>query len=426
MNNASISILLDTTFILIILIGFLSNLTNIVIFGQKNMRKQPTFRFLLHLSVIDLFVILICAIDSFLTYGFNIQIRLHSIFICKIHTFFTYFLSHMSSIILMIVSIDRVLVIWEKPLKYFSTNYIEKFVLLTATVCFLINSHYIYFFSLDEMNKQETLIYNYYINTSIADNASLTTVYNLNTQYDDLNNLGYLRKDIDIGDEYSSSDALHLYQMKLSYLCFPKESPQYNYFLNNIWSWVDNSIYSFLPLSIMLICSVLIFVQIKKTSNRILSRINQNLYNRSIIQNRMKRNNKILFMLISTNLFFIFCTLPYTISNCRIFNTSYFALYLVHILAYSNNSFNFAFYIIFSEKYRFELIRLITLFFKKSSKNSILLLNDNQIKTDHKRNYKIAEDNQNKFLCIDAQFASNFKSLTYEEFNLIQETAITD
>ena len=424
MNNTSISIYLDITFLLIIIIGFVSNLTNIVIFGQKTMRKQPTFRFLLHLSIIDLCVILVCAVDSFLTYGFNIQIRLKSIYACKIHTFFTYFLSHMSSIILMIVSIDRVLVIWEKPFKYFSTNYIEKSVILAAFLFFLINAHYIYFFNLTEP-KQETSVNSYYLNISLAENVSFV-VYNVETEYDNSNNLGYSKDDQD--SEYSSSDALHLYQMKLSYLCFPIDSPKYNYFLNNIWSWVDSSIYSFLPLFIMLICSILIFVQIKTTSDRILNRINENAHNRAISHNRMKRNNQILFMLISTNLFFIFCTLPYTISNCRIFNTSFYSLYLVHILAYSNNSFNFAFYIIFSEKYRFELFRVMEFFSSKKAKNStkiVLILNERQNnKKIHQSNFKMSVRN-NKCLGIETR-CENFKPLTYEQFNLAKETTIIE
>jgi len=95
----------------IILIGFFGNLLNLIVFSSKTMRKNSTFRYLFYLSAIDLLVLITCTTDSLLAYVYYIMIRLQSDFFCKIHTFMSYFLTDMSSLILMIVSIDRVLII---------------------------------------------------------------------------------------------------------------------------------------------------------------------------------------------------------------------------------------------------------------------------------------------------------------------------
>ena len=82
----------------------------------------------MYLSVIDLFVLVICASDLVLTYGFSVEFRLVSDFTCKIHTFLTYFLTHMSSVVLMCVSIERLLVVLNINLtKKFKINFLNKY-----------------------------------------------------------------------------------------------------------------------------------------------------------------------------------------------------------------------------------------------------------------------------------------------------------
>lgn len=95
----------------IIIIGIIGNLFNIVLFNSKAMKKCTTFRYLFYLSIFDLLVITICAPDAFLRFKYEIEVRLYSDTICRLHTFFTYFLTHASSTILMIISIDRALII---------------------------------------------------------------------------------------------------------------------------------------------------------------------------------------------------------------------------------------------------------------------------------------------------------------------------
>ena len=95
--------------VLLIAIGFIGNFFNCIVFGKKSMRKASTFRFLFYLSASDLMVLLVGASHVLVRLLFNFDIRLYSTFTCKVHTFLTYFFTHISSLILMIVSLDRVI-----------------------------------------------------------------------------------------------------------------------------------------------------------------------------------------------------------------------------------------------------------------------------------------------------------------------------
>jgi hypothetical protein len=93
--------------ILILFFGVVGNLLNLIIFGKKNMRKVSTFRFLFYLSFIDFLVLLVGATDMLTRNVFEFEIRIYSNFWCKFHTYFTYTITHMSSILLIIISIHR-------------------------------------------------------------------------------------------------------------------------------------------------------------------------------------------------------------------------------------------------------------------------------------------------------------------------------
>ena len=93
--------------VVIVIIGIVGNLLNIVVFSKKCMRKESTFRFLLYLSVVDLLVLLIGTKDILIKLMFDFEFRTYSNFICKMDTFLTYTLTHVNSVILIAVSIDR-------------------------------------------------------------------------------------------------------------------------------------------------------------------------------------------------------------------------------------------------------------------------------------------------------------------------------
>lgn len=95
----------------LIVVGVIGNLINILVFSRRHMRKVSTFRFLLYLAITDMLVLLVCTTDALSKFGFQWEIRSQSTILCRLHTFLTYVLTHSSSTILMVVSVDRALVI---------------------------------------------------------------------------------------------------------------------------------------------------------------------------------------------------------------------------------------------------------------------------------------------------------------------------
>ena len=332
-----------------ILIGLVGNLINLIVFSHKTMIKNSTFKYLFYLSIIDMLVLAFCASDSFLTFAYYIQIRLKSEVMCRFHTFLTYFLTHMSSIVLMVVSIDRTILICVcKPEKFPYYKYLKnqldqitkmfknvnQVILGLIIFTFLINIHFIFFLNI---NNTGDIIGN--LNKTFYE-------YGNNSLQSTLDSYNEARQNLTISvDELAK--ALANIQPKM---CFPKPNEFYYHFLSDIWTWIDALIYSLIPFVVMLICSIIIVKEVRQKSNAL------NLNNRN--SKSVNRNRQLLVMLTITNFYFILCSLPLCISLIyyKYTSTAYeeqnsFQAYF-HILAYSNNSINFIFYFCFSNNYK--------------------------------------------------------------------------
>ncbi len=96
----------------------------------------------------------------------------------------------------------------------------------------------------------------------------------------------------------------------------------------------------------------------------------------------------------STSFFFLVCSLPYCLiyhkSNIERSETDFtFTLIVVHILSYSNNSFNFVFYYLFSEKYREELSNLFwTGKIRNKKRNAMKIINNYSTSQPNRINIK--------------------------------------
>ena len=155
--------------IIVIITGLFGNTLNMIIFSQKPMRKNSTFRYLFYLSVIDILVIIFCATETLLTHGFRIKVKEISTYTSKISTFMEYFLTHESSIVLMIVSIDRTLVVCNKSLLFFNflrriisqsmnkARYVGKLITFISLVLGLMNFHHLVFGDLTEVSSSKAL-----------------------------------------------------------------------------------------------------------------------------------------------------------------------------------------------------------------------------------------------------------------------------
>jgi hypothetical protein len=418
---------LATILVFIIIIGVLGNMLNIIVFSKKNMIKMTTFKFLFYLSIIDLFVLLVCTTDALLTFGFNIEIRLYSNFFCRWHSFFTYFLTHMSSVVLMVVSIERCLVISNvglfesSSIKSRGSNVnlnelsniesinlnrenvaeenqnsirgriknkfnlcfiylkrIEVVMILISILVALANIHCLFYLNLTiEPNDQyieltstaatTTTSFDYHLFVKNFKKIAISNSTNL-TLNEYLLSINFKKK-INYLISTTKSTQINQNETNTFYMCFPLANSSYGYFLDYVWIWIDVSIYSFVPSLVMVICSIIILVTINRKTRRFSSRKN------SILKKRLtKRNNQLLLMLTATNLYFLLCTLPYCITYTKIqlsSDKSETSLIdsLVHIFAYSNNSVNFIFYTIFSQKYRQTFAKLFNINSTPSSKN---------------------------------------------------------
>ena len=392
---------------IIICIGLFGNALNIVVFSQRSMRMMSTFQFLLYLSLIDLLVLLICSSDALLTYGLNYEIRLYSNLVCKIHTFFTYFLTHMSSILLMVVSIERVLVVYNKT---FITFFLRRSEIRNQRRKSSANNNKYSLFKIfinrfnrlnifTELNRVTLIMISItlilaFINSHYLFYLNINFVFNTNNQIDLLSiNYQYSNDSYKDLSEVLLNKSIDLYNVKKKVvtnvsvkrdmpvlMCFPAHETKYHYFLTNIFIWIDISIYSLVPFLIMLMCTILILIEMKKkaaqfTNNLTNNQQQPNKMNRRISQKRTRKNNQILILMLTTNAYFIICSLPCFIlyftatdENSDKNSTVLFA----NILAYSNNAINFILFGIFSEKYRQTLMRLLRL--KSKRKYSISLV----------------------------------------------------
>ena len=142
-----ISNLLNKIFLPILLfLGSVGNILSIIIFSQPSMKKFTTFRYLTFLSIIDLCTLYCgCGQLTIIVY-FGKDIRLINEFTCKIHSFLVIYLSHFSSMLLALMSIDRTIVITFKSGKKFSTVEIAfKSFLILAGLIALIDLHILIF-----------------------------------------------------------------------------------------------------------------------------------------------------------------------------------------------------------------------------------------------------------------------------------------
>ena len=393
-TNQSISMFL--ILIIIIIVGIAGNILNLIVFGQKTMRNHTTFQYLFYLSIVDLLVLTTCASDSMLTYGFFLMIRLKSEIACRLHTFLTYFFTHMSSTILMLVSIDRAFVITNKKSflsifkrdgkndrnnanSIFKIKSISKIIFVTTIILFLINLHYLIFLDLNEIDDFDELdkIKDRFINQ----NNSKTKILEIKI----LKNFVIKLNDSKLPViSFSNRNMMMMTNVRNGndsspiYICYPFPNTIYFYFIENIWIVIDMLIYSLMPFIVMIFFSFIIIDYIRKTSKSFLKNKNKDDINLKIVTKSKQRNRQMLLMLTVTNLYFIICSLPLCINiilnniiNSKNSNSIYHIAF--QTLSYSNNSMNFIFYILFSKKYRSVASRLIFLkSFNKPNSNNLI------------------------------------------------------
>jgi hypothetical protein len=106
---------------MLLILGIFGNVISMIIFSRNSMIKYTTFRYLFWLSIVDICVLLTGTGDHLLQVYFKLNIRLVNNTYCKLHSFSVIFFTHISSMILVFMSIDRAIVITIKIAKNYST-----------------------------------------------------------------------------------------------------------------------------------------------------------------------------------------------------------------------------------------------------------------------------------------------------------------
>ena len=136
----------------------------------------------------------------------------------------------------------------------------------------------------------------------------------------------------------------------------------YYKFLNEYFVWVDILIFSIIPFIIMCSSTLIIASRIRSTRRRFL-RMNSASVNRISYFRRLKRDRQLLLMLLISNLYFIISSLPYCLGlvlhmDKEIENPV--SQMIIHVISYTNNGINFAFYGLSSQIYRKEFRKLFS------------------------------------------------------------------
>ena len=338
---------------LFILFGVIGNVINIVVFAQRRMRQTSTFRYLLYLSISDLFVVLFSATEVLIKSNLSHEIREFSIFPCNVQKFLTYSTNYVSSCLSIAVSIEKALIVSRISSDLFESSQSSQDKEESRT-SFKAMRHKCSTRSL--VNRQR--------NSLVDRNAAaiVITIMLVNSHFIFLMKPTSIFRFHDQEHEYGARENGSSEYDIIN--CLPVKELFYDEFLVNIWSWVDFCLYSILPFSFMTVCSVIIIVKLKKINEIYVSLLGSSVFNRAIYLKKLKRNFQASLMLVTTSSYFLFSMLIFWIwffcSRGRMESVESSPVQtLVYMLLYANNAFDILFYSMSSQKFRTELFNLL-------------------------------------------------------------------
>ena len=300
-----------------LVLGTIANILSIIVFTRKEMRKYSSFCYFAVLNVVNLAFLYVTLTRVIMDFNFKSDIRTLNIFTCKSHVFLTYFLGHLSSLLLSTISIDRVIsVVFLHRAKELCTPRVAFMVtaFLIAFNC-LVSSHLIIF---DSAHTVDTHINITLTNAKKVNNKSLLT--SMSTAPVDLSATTLAaaaaaslasqhqhhhhqqrshksRRELTLKEKFEFKDMVeHEYGLDVSNLvpssselaagegffgneiveskvvCDTRNGTFYHSFIRNTWKLIDMSLYAFLPFAIMFTCSVIIIIRVAQQSNKFKAR----------------------------------------------------------------------------------------------------------------------------------------------------------
>lgn len=322
-----------------LILGTIANILSIIVFTRKEMRRFSSFCYFAFLNATNLALLYVTLTRVIMDYNLNRDLRTISLPICKIHVFLTYFLSHLSSLLLCMISIDRVIsVMFIHRAKDFCTPRVAfKVTSVILIFTFGLSCHFLVFES------------------------------------------GYT-------EVIPDSPINHT-----RVICETRKGSYYDKIVQEVWKIADMSIYAFIPFFIMLTCSVIIIVRVAQQSKKFnikkpsVGTQTEQRKGKAIVDQKgsfairnpneakfSTRTRNLALMLIPVNILFLMFLAPVVISMYFYEDLSkdHLTLAIVEFLSYCNMTFNFFIYFITSSKFREEFFKFIDEVFVKLKSNS--------------------------------------------------------
>ena len=314
--------------IIILSIGIIGNVLNMIVFSQKKMRQETTFRFLLYLSIFDILVLIFGIKDLLIKQLYDFDPKSISNFVCKVDSFLNYSLTHIANFILTAVSLHRAIkmknlltyneatpaysarvedddnankhklesihlnqfisftnnrsdsnteietFILRNPLEikeekntFFSKISVDFTIIIIIIVMLLLNLHFILFISLNDVVVLQPM-----------DNFNLSaeeTEYLINSTF------------------------------ATAKKCYAQTDTFYENFLKNSWVWIDMSVYSIIPFALMTVSSISIALKFKKINKKysfLLVNKNYKLNKKNYLK-KIKKNRQVCLILLNQNFY---------------------------------------------------------------------------------------------------------------------------
>lgn len=131
---------------LLVVIGTFGHVLTIVVLTQRRNRNNSIARYLIALAVADLIALWTGCLRKWILYMYDVDVRNLSTIVCKLHLYLTCFASQSSSMLIVIVTLERLVGVW-LPLKRKRTctpgTALAVITTFAAVIGFL-NSHLLY------------------------------------------------------------------------------------------------------------------------------------------------------------------------------------------------------------------------------------------------------------------------------------------
>ncbi|XP_069138304.1 cysteinyl leukotriene receptor 2-like [Argopecten irradians] len=291
---------------IMIIFGTFGNIFSIYILTRKNIRQSTCTVYLIVLACSDLVVLYTGLLRTWISATFQDDIRTHTSGICKIHTWLVYVSLDFSAWILVAVTAERVALVWfPHQAKTRCTKRTAAFVITPIFVCLMvINSHI--FYGIDNVK---------------VTNGNSTTI-------------------------------------KCSFV-----SSDYQRFFEELWPWVDLTIFCGLPFCFLVTGNVLIITKVFASQRATKRKVDPHNPQSRSQRSQMSSMSVMLFCL---NCVFLLCTTPVSIYLIGYVHWSRDATEttkanlslvwtLVNVLMYANNTFNFLLYCVSGSRFRAEV-----------------------------------------------------------------------